>query len=277
MPFTGYTANPATFARVAEEIGFDSLWVPEHPVYPAHPRTEFPGKGQIPEVYSQMADQIVALSMAAAATEKLKLATGVCLVAEHNPMTLAKRIATLDRFCGGRVILGVGAGWLREESELLGVDFPRRWSQTAECIGAMRELWSKPEASFDGRWIKFPAIRCEPKPALQTGPPVVLGSRMRGALRRVAQWADGWCPLGLAPEEMKAQLVQLRAECEAAGTIFDRLEISVVTSVKGDRSRVQEIVSEYAKAGVHRLVVGWRTLGPEEFRTELERLASLYL
>lgn len=127
MPFTSYTIRPAQYARTAEALGFDSLWIPEHPVYPANPTTRFPGdSGTIPNVYSEMADQIVALSMAAQATTRLKVATGICLVAEHNPIGLAKRLATLDLFSDGRLIVGVGAGWLREEAALFGVDFERR-------------------------------------------------------------------------------------------------------------------------------------------------------
>ena len=106
-----------------------------------------------------MGDQFVALSMAAAATKKLKLATGICLVPEHNPMILAKQIGSLDNFSGGRFIFGIGAGWLREETELLGGDFPHRWTQTAEYVAAMRALWTKGEASFEGKYVKFPAIR----------------------------------------------------------------------------------------------------------------------
>src|SRR6202045_585042 len=148
MPFTGYTANPADFARKAEQLGFESLWLPEHPILPVNPKTPFPQGGPIPDVYNHMSDQFVGLAMAAANTTKLKLGTGIALVPEHNPMVHAKQIATLDYFSGGRLLYGIGAGWLREESELLGVDFPRRWTQTAEYIAAMRELWSKDEESL---------------------------------------------------------------------------------------------------------------------------------
>ncbi len=139
------TARPAPFAAEMERLGFESLWVPEHPVMPLNPQSQFPSGGPIPDVYAHMSDQFTCLSMAAATTTKLKLGTGVALVPEHNPIVHAKQIATLDYFSGGRLIYGIGAGWLREESELLGVDFPRRWTQTAEFIAAMRELWSKPE------------------------------------------------------------------------------------------------------------------------------------
>ena len=107
--------------------------------------------------------------MAAAVTTTLEVATGICLVPERNAIVTAKEVATLDAFSNGRFLFGIGAGWLREESELLGVDFPRRWTQTAECIAAMRELWSKDEASFEGKYVKFTPVRCNPKPIQQPG------------------------------------------------------------------------------------------------------------
>src|SRR6266851_3483016 len=169
LPFTELTPNPADFARKAEELGFESLWIPEHPILPVNPATPFPTGGPIPEIYAHMCDPFVALSMAAAVTTRLKVATGVCLVPERDPIVTAKAIATLDNYSAGRFIFGIGAGWLKEESEMLGVDFARRWTQTREYVAAMRELWTKPEASFDGRYVKFPPVRCYPKPVQQPG------------------------------------------------------------------------------------------------------------
>ena len=171
-----YTVDPASLARRMEALGFESLWIPEHAVIPVHTTTPLPesppGQGQIPEVYSHICDPFVAMSLAAAVTTRLKLATGVMLVPERNPIVAAKEIATLDHFSGGRVMLGIGAGWLREESEILGVDFPHRWSQTKEYIAAMRELWSRPEASFSGKYVSFPPVRMYRKPAQWSGPPI---------------------------------------------------------------------------------------------------------
>jgi probable F420-dependent oxidoreductase len=176
------TARPGPFAQAVEQLGFESLWVPEHPILPVDPKTPFPAGGPIPDVYSHMSDQFVCLAMAAAVTSKIKLATGITLVPEHNPIVAAKQIATLDHFSGGRVIYGIGAGWLREESDIMGVDFPRRWSPTEDFVAAMRELWTKPEASFAGKYVSFPAVRSYPKPAQPDGPPVLIGSRDKNAL-----------------------------------------------------------------------------------------------
>jgi probable F420-dependent oxidoreductase len=279
MPFTEDTANPADFCRAAEALGFESMWVPEHPILPANPKTPFPQGGPIPPVYSHMGDQFVALSMAAAATKKLKLATGICLVPEHNPMILAKQIGSLDNFSGGRFIFGVGAGWLREETELLGGDFPHRWTQTAEYVAAMRALWTKGEASFEGKYVKFPAIRSYPRPAQPAGPPVLLGSRDKNALKRVAKWGDGWCPIRITVDEMKKATAQLREECHKAGTDYARLDLTVMGSVGDERAKAQDELGRYMGLGVGRFVIALvaGALGPDKYAPELERLAKVYI
>src|SRR6202050_5957652 len=279
MPFTSYTANPADFARKAEQLGFESLWIPEHPILPVNPKTPFPGtNGPIPNMYSQMCDPFVALAMAAAVTKNLRVATGICLVPERSAIVTAKEVATLDAFSNGRFLFGIGAGWLREESELLGVDFPRRWTQTAEFIAAMRELWSKDEASFEGKYVKFGPVRSNPKPIQQPGPPVIIGSLDKQALKRVAKWADGWCPIGVPHGYLKKQLSELRRECDAEKRDFAKLDITAVGFVQGDRSAVQEGLKSYEEAGAHRFVIGVPTqLKPEKYEAELTRLASLYV
>jgi probable F420-dependent oxidoreductase len=279
MPFTGYTANPAAFASTAEGLGFESVWIPEHPILPVNPKTPFPGtNGPIPNVYSQMCDPFVALSMAAAVTTHLKVATGICLVPERSAIVTAKEVATLDAFSNGRFLFGIGAGWLREESELLGVDFPKRWTQTAEHIAAMRELWSKDEASFDGKYVKFSPVRCNPKPVQQPGPPVLIGSLDKNALKRVAKWADGWCPIGVPHGYVKKQLDELRRTCETVGRDFAKLDITAMGFIQGERVAVQEGLENYRKAGAHRFVIGVQNqLKPENYEAELKRLASLYV
>ena len=276
-PFTGKNANPADFARLAESLGFESLWVPEHPALPVNPKTQFPGGGAIPPVYHQMADQIVALSMAAAVTKNLKLATGICLVPEHEPIALAKQVATLDAYSGGRVIFGIGAGWLREESELFSVDFPRRWTQTAELVAAMRQLWTTEESAFEGKYIKFPPIRSYPKPARKAGPPVVIGSLDKNALKRVAKWADGWCPIRIPASMLKEKLAELKTECAAVGRDFKGLDITLMGAIQGDRAKVQDGLKEVEAAGAHRFVTALGDFTPETYENMLKKLAGLYI
>jgi probable F420-dependent oxidoreductase len=271
------TARPGPFAAKLERLGFESIWVPEHPILPVNPKTPFPQGGSIPDVYGHMSDQFVCLGMAAVNTTLLRLGTGVTLVPEHNPLVHAKQVATLDYFSGGRVIYGIGAGWLREESELLGVDFPRRWTQTAEHVAAMRELWSKPEASFEGRYVKFAPVRSYPKPIQQPGPPVLLGSRDKNALKRVARWGDGWCPNRVNYDYMKEQLAVLKEECRAVGRDFSKLDITLMGALKGERPQIQDELKRLAGIGVGRFVVMVGSLTPEDHVSRLEQYAALYV
>jgi probable F420-dependent oxidoreductase len=278
------SVNPADLARSAEALGFESLWFPDHSVMPVQSATPLPesrsGEGRIPDVYYHICDPFVAMGMAAAVTARLKVATGVLLVPERNPLLTANELATLDRFSGGRVIFGIGAGWLREESEILGADFAHRWTQTREYVAAMRELWSREEASFEGRYVKFPPVRCFPKPARKDGPPVIIGSKDKNALRWVARWGDGWCPIFLSPAELKENLAKLRAECETAKRDFSRLDITIMRrELRGGRAEVQAGLAQYGEAGAHRFVVMMQeaALAPENYLSELRRIAELYV
>ncbi len=279
-----FTVGPANLARKMEALGFESLWIPEHAIIPVHTTTPLPetppGQGQIPEVYSHISDPFVAMAIAAGVTTRLKLSTGVMLVPERNPIVAAKEIATLDYFSGGRVMLGIGAGWLKEESEILDVDFPHRWSQTKEYIAAMRELWTKPEPSFEGKYVKFPPVRMYPKPAQAGGPPILIGSKDKNALRWVAQWGDGWCPIFLSPAVLREELNKLRGECDRASRDYNRLDITIMKrELRGDRASVQNGLREYEEVGAHRFVImqiGAR-MTATTYDAELERLASLYV
>jgi probable F420-dependent oxidoreductase len=275
---TDYSIQPADLAMEAEARGFESLWLPEHTHIPTSRKSPWPGGAELPKYYYDTYDPFLSLAAAAAVTKKIKLATGICLVVERDPIHTAKEVSTIDRLSGGRFIFGIGAGWLREESDLLGVDFPRRWTQTAEYIAAMRELWSRDEASFDGNYVKFSPVRCNPKPIRQPGPPVLLGSLDKNVLKRVAKWADGWCPNRMPHDYVKSKVEELRRECDAIGRDFSQLEISPFGFVEGNRSAVHKGLEDYRKAGATRFVIGIRyQLTPDSYEAELTRLATLYL
>src|ERR1700730_11011989 len=154
---TESTADPASIARKAEALGFDSIFIPEHPIIPIQHRTPYPlGDGSIPELYAHMPDPFIALGLAAGAGTRLKLGTRICLVPERDPIVMAKEISTLDHYSGGRFLFGIGAGWLADESEIMGVEVKRRWPMPREYIAAMKELWTKPERASRASSCAFP-------------------------------------------------------------------------------------------------------------------------
>ena len=159
MAATAECGDLAEIARTLEQLGYESLWIAEHPVIPVGMQTRFPftPDGKLPDHYARWADPFIALTIAAAVTKKLKLGTGVCLLPERETLVTAKVAASLDVFSGGRLLMGVGAGWLREETEAMGANFGLRWKQTREAVEAMRLLWTQREASYQGEMIKFPA------------------------------------------------------------------------------------------------------------------------
>jgi probable F420-dependent oxidoreductase len=278
---TASTVDPATFARRAEELGFESFYLPEHPVIPVSHRTPFPlsPDGQIPPMYSQMPDPFVALAFAAAATKNILLGTGICLVPEREPILLAKEVATLDHYCDGRFIFGIGAGWLADESEIMGVNFKRRWPMTREYVRAMKALWTQPQASFEGEFVKFPAVKCEPKPRQKPHPPIHIGAggmaaSMDRALRDTVLIGDGWAPLGLNPERLATELGKLKQMCGEAGRDFTKLEISIYAPPEGDPKR---LLKEYREAGAHRLIFILNEPAPSVWERQLSDLAKAWI
>jgi len=219
MFVTDYSIDVVSLAQKAEACGFESVWLPEHPIIPVHTTTPFPGAadGVIPAYYAHAMDPFVALAAAAAATSKIKLGTGICLVPERHPLHTAKEIATLDQLSGGRFIFGIGAGWLKEETEIFGANFPRRWSVTREAVLAMKELWTQDEAEFHGTFIDFPAVRSYPKPVQKPHPPILLGGAAKNVLQRVVAYGDGWMPTRMSPERIQDNRNRLNELATAAG------------------------------------------------------------
>ena len=198
--------DPAELAKRAEELGFESFWLPEHPILPVNSTSRYGGTpdGSIPPYMADMGDPYIGLARASAVTSRIKLGTGITLIPERNPLVLAGAISTLDRFSGGRFILGIGTGWLREETEIMGGDFDHRWTQAREAIEVMRALWTQDAAEYHGQYYDFPPVQCNPKPAQEGGPPVLLGGNARNVFRRVARWGDGWMPTAASPDQIAA-------------------------------------------------------------------------
>ncbi len=214
---TDRSMAPAELAREAEARGFASLFVPEHTHIPTSRMTPPPtGEPELAEEYRRTLDPWVALATAATVTSRIRLGSGIALVAQHDPIALAKTIATLDHLSGGRVVVGVGFGWNREEMTDHGVDFATRREQVRETMLAMQALWCREEAAFDGDYVRFSPSWQWPKPVQQPRPRVLLGGGAGPKLSaHLAEWADGWMPIGGAG--MKQALPELRRRFEERG------------------------------------------------------------
>lgn len=193
---TDYSIQPVALAKAVEERGLDSLFFPEHTHIPTSRATPFPGGTDLPKMYWHTHDPFVALGAAAAVTDRIKIGTGICLVIERDPITLAKECASLDMISEGRFILGIGAGWNREEMENHGANYPKRWSVLREKVLAMKEIWNNEEAEYHGEWVDFDPIWSYPKPVQAGGPPIWIGANSKWVFDRVAEYADGWMPIG---------------------------------------------------------------------------------
>ena len=266
-----HKVDPAVFARHAERLGFESMWVGEHAIAPVHVESKspvFPG-GQVPGFL----DPLVALSMASAVTTKLMLGTSILLIPERHPLALAKGAATLDLYSGGRFLLGIGVGWLKEERVMLGGDADRPWAQSREAVRILKDLWTKDQVEFHGEFYDFPAVQCFPKPAQKPHVPVLVGGLSRFVLKRVVDYGDGWLPHRITPETLKTQCAELRQLARAAGRDPDRISVTVTT---GDASR--DVVKRYEDAGATRVVVNVPISTTEKETAEgLERVASAVL
>jgi probable F420-dependent oxidoreductase len=270
---TAYSIDPAVLAKRAEELGFDSIWLPEHPIFPVTTVSPFPLGGPIPHFYAEIIDPFVGLARASAVTQTIKLGTGICLVPERNPLLLAKEIATLDHFSGGRFIFGIGAGWVKEETEIMGGDFAHRWTQTQDAIRAMKALWSKEEAEYHGRYYDFPPVRSFPKPAQKPHPPIFLGSvTSLNVFKRIVAWGDGWMPVGVSLEQIKHGREALNELAAQAGRDPRSIQI-VAFFVPPD----PEALKAFEDAGVDAALVALETSGEKEALRKLEEIAQRVL
>src|SRR6185312_2978394 len=241
-------------ASAAEHCGFATLWAGEHVVMVDRSESRYPysddGVIAVP-AQADWLDPMIALGFAAAASSRIGIATGVLLLPEHNPVVVAKQAASLDKLSGGRLTLGIGIGWSREEFEALGVPFERRAARTAEYVAAMRAIWCDDVATFQGKFVSFDSIRVNPKPIRDRRIPVVLGGNSDAALRRVAAWGDGWYGFNLEGvaevRERVGRLEQLCAECGR-----DRAELRLAVALR-DASVAD--VGALAALGVDELVV----------------------
>jgi probable F420-dependent oxidoreductase len=275
VPLPAYWVDPGFMAKKVEELGFESLWCAEHPFLPVKTTSRFPGTadGVIPEAYAHFVDPFVALARASGMTSRIKLGTGIVLVPERHPLLLAKEVSTLDLFSGGRFLFGIGAGWLKEETEIMKGDFEHRWSQTRESILAMKELWTKDAGEFHGKYYDFPPVRVNPKPAQKPHPPVLLGGGAKNVLQRVVAWGDGWLPNRVTPDELRASRATLDRLAKEAGRDPKKITITV-HGQQPDR----ELFKRLFDAGADRVLVRPTPVKTEaEMVSQLERVAEAVL
>ena len=263
--------DPAVLAQRAEELGFESFWLPEHPILPVNTTARYGGTadGSIPASMSDIGDPLIGLARASAVTSSIKLGTAISLVPEHNPLLHAKQIATLDRLSNGRFLFGIGAGWLQEETEIMGGDFRHRWGQTREHILAMKQLWTQEEAEFHGRFVDFPAVRCSPKPVQSPHPPVYLGGFAANVFKRVVEYGDGWMPVRVDEEQVRMGRVSLDELADAAGRDPKSI-LLMVCNVPADA----ELIRGLEAAGADRVTIGLPAEAGEDSLRVMEELAS---
>ncbi len=243
----------ATAARTAERVGFDTLWTGEHIVFFDDIKSKYPyaRSNTAPPVPGDTAilNPFIALAYAAAMTSRIRLATGVCLVPEYNPVLLAKLAASLDVVSGGRFVFGTGLGWLEEEFQALGIPWERRGARGTEGILAMRRLWEDDTSTYQGEFVSFVRARSYPKPPRNRRIPVIVGGQTEAALKRAAALGDGWCGFNLTPEETKAKIKRLDELLAARGRSRDGFEIFMAPVTTAGPASIEA----YREAGVDEL------------------------
>jgi probable F420-dependent oxidoreductase len=266
---THYAIRPDELARAVEARGFESLWFPEHTHIPASRRSPWPGGGDLPREYWHSYDPFVALTMAAAATTRLRLGTGICLLIERDPITTAKEVASLDHLSGGRFLFGIGGGWNAEEMEHHGTAFKSRWRVLRERVLAMKEIWTQDEAEFHGEHVRFDRMWSFPKPAQRPHPPIIMGGDGPTTFDRVLEYCDGWMPVvGRMGAGFEAKFATLQRRAGEAG----RAPIPVTAFMaRPDHAALDPL----AAAGVARAVLGLPSDPPDKVLPLLDAYAKL--
>lgn len=270
---TEYTVQPDELARRAEERGFESLWFPEHTHIPSARKTPWAGGPELPREYWHTYDQFVACTAAAMASRQIKVGTGICLVVQRDPITTAKEVASIDRLSGGRFIFGIGGGWNVEEIEHHGTRFKTRFSLLRERMLAMRELWTKDEAEFHGKYVNFEPSWAWPKPLQQPHPPILMGGDGTTTFDRVIEFCDGWLPIsrgGALPPGLGYKTMDLRSRAEKAGRDPDKLNVTLFACPPA-----RDAVDGAARAGVDRAIFVLPCLEPAAVWPRLDEYAKL--
>jgi probable F420-dependent oxidoreductase len=271
----GVASDPAwmgAFAQHADEVGFESLLAVEHVAIPVGYESRYPysdtGRMPLPED-CELPDPLDLLAWLAARTERLRLGTGILVLPEHHPLQLAKRCATIDRLSGGRLFLGVGVGWMREEVEALGIDADERGSRTDEAIDALRVIWREEEPSFAGQHFRFGPVRSHPKP-VQPTIPILVGGHSKAAARRAGERGDGFFPLGLSGDALAERWRQVQAFAEQAGRNPNEVTLAM-GGLLGDDAAITTAIDN----GAERVVLSTRSADLDELRHAMDAAVAL--
>jgi probable F420-dependent oxidoreductase len=272
MFFTEYAIPATEFAQALEARGFESVWAPEHSHIPTSRGSPWPGGGELPKVYYEAMDPFVSLTAAAVATKRLKLATGVCLVQQRDPIQTAKLVASIDQISDGRFLFGVGGGWNAEEMADHGTEFRTRFKLLRERIEAMKEIWTKEKAEYHGDMVDFPEMMAWPKPVQKPHPPILVGGAFPHAARRAVRYGDGWAPItGRGPEgDIEQTLPRFRQMLSEAG----RDPQSVPVTLFGATEDADRLV-RYRNLGIARIVVMLPSVKSDQMLPMLDRWAAL--
>jgi len=270
--FTDYSMGPADLGRALEQRGFDSLWAPEHSHIPLSRQSPFPAGGDLPKKYYDVMDPFVTLAAAAAATTRLKVATGICLIVQRDPIQTAKEVASLDQISGGRFLFGIGAGWNAEEMRDHNTEFKTRFGLMQERVEAMKVIWTKSKPEYTGRFVKFPPMMTWPKPVQKPHPPVIVGGAFPFGARRALAYGDGWLPHARRPAygEVLGMLPEFRKMAAEAGRAPDTVPITVFGVAEE-----ADLIKRYRDAGVARIIFNLPAAKADEVLPVLDRCASL--
>lgn len=284
--FTGEGGRDARFLRetavLLEDVGFHSVWYPEHVVFFPEYTSEYPygnlGSNEV-RALRGVYEPFVALGAIATATTTLRIGTYVCVVAQREPISLARNVAAVDGLSGGRFDFGIGVGWSEEEYTALGVPFARRGARTDEYLSAMKRLWSdEPLTSFHGEFVSFEPLFSFPKPIQRPHPPIVVGGNSDATIRRIVAHGDGWAGYNLEIDEVERFMERLDVALQAAGRSLDDIELRVGRRAKGTTESAWEDDARFVKAcaslGLHEIIVSPR-FGVEGYETAVRRYAEI--
>lgn len=268
---TAYSMPVAELAVAAEERGFESIWLPEHSHIPVRRESQWPGGDELPRAYYNTFDPLIALAAAATVTQTLRLATAVTLVAQRDPIELAKSIATLDVISNGRVEVGVGAGWNLEEMRNHGTDPARRFRLMRERVEAMKAIWTQDEAEYHGELVDFEPIRSWPKPLQRPHPRIHVGGSAPAALKRVVRYGDGWIPIAARDDtDLVGQSRELREAADTAGRDGAALQVSICSAPREERA-----LEHFHEGGIDRVLFFLASEPTDSTLSKLDRLQQV--